>query len=275
MARRSSAFPWRPKIPIVPRRSVLAWHGRRRIPAGSRATLSPGGGDNGGAARAPRHWRAMSLDGDEEREVESCSRMRCTRLVLVRHGHIERHGAMCGQTDVPLTPLGERQAAALGKRHLRAEVVYASPLRRARETARWLTEDVRCEPGLQEICCGRLEGAQLAAIQREYPDLWAAHEAQDDDDFRWPGGESYRELRERCVRLHAAIAARHAGQRVVIVTHAGVITQVIGHLTGTPPARWSRFRVGNTSITELDWAGERGSIQSFDVRDHLEPALQT
>jgi broad specificity phosphatase PhoE len=182
---------------------------------------------------------------------------------------------MCGQTDVPLTLLGCTQAAALGRKRLRADAVYSSPLRRARQTAQPITDEIRCEPALGEIDCGRLDGAPFAAIQRDHAELWAANQAQHDDDFRWPDGESYRELRARSIQALKVIAALHAGQRVVLVTHAGVISQVIGHVMGTPPARWSLFRVGNASTTEIHWTGDRGTLRSFDVRDHLAPALRT
>jgi broad specificity phosphatase PhoE len=200
--------------------------------------------------------------------------MHSTRLVLVRHGHVATHGVLCGWTDLPLSELGHRQAEVLAST-LRVDLVYASPLRRARDTARHLELDAHYELGLREIGCGNLDGKPLAEIQRDAPRLWAANEAQGDDDFRWPAGESYRELRRRSIAALVAITARHPGQRVGIVTHAGVITQVLGYLNGTPAARWSAFRVGNASTTEIDWLVERGTVRSYDVRDHLEPQLRS
>jgi broad specificity phosphatase PhoE len=202
-------------------------------------------------------------------------------LVLVRHGHTVMNGGspdpvMCGWTDLPLTPLGEQQAALL-EGTLGAGVVYTSPLRRARDTARRCAAGVDpiADPALREIGCGRLEGVPIRQVQRDHPEAWARNAAQTDDDFRWPGGESYAELRRRAVGAISAIAARHPAARVAIVTHAGVITQLLGHLTGTRPARWSAFRVGNASLTEVRWAGDRGELLAYDVRAHLPPSLRT
>lgn len=207
--------------------------------------------------------------------------MSSTDLVLIRHAQTAMNGGspdpvMCGWLDLPLTAIGEQQAAALAHR-VEAEVVYTSPLRRARDTARRCAENaaLRAEPGLREIGCGRLEGVPLRVVERDYPEAWARNAAQIDDDFRWPGGESYAELRRRALASIDAIAARHGAARVAVVTHAGVITQLLGHLRGERPARWAAFRVGNASITEVAWARGHGEVRAFDVRAHLPPALRT
>jgi broad specificity phosphatase PhoE len=187
-----------------------------------------------------------------------------------------RDPVMCGWTDLPLTLIGEQQARCL-ERCVRADVVYASPLRRARDTALHCAAgaELICEPGLREISCGQVDGVPIREVQRVYPALWERNAAEIEDGFRWPGGESYAELRERAVSSIIAIAARHPSARVAMVTHAGVITQLLGHITRTRPARWSAFRVGNASITELAWVGDRGEILAYDARDHLPPALRT
>ncbi len=204
-----------------------------------------------------------------------------TRLVLVRHGHTVMNGGspdpvMCGWTDLPMTPLGEQQVACLDHA-IACDVVYTSPLRRARDTAAHVVTDrsATSEPGLREIGCGRVDGMLLREVERAYPDLWAHNQAEADDAFRWPGGESYAELRSRVVSTVDAIVERHPDARVAIVPHTGVITQLLGLLSGVSAARWSTFRVGNASISEVDWERGAGVVRSFDVRDHLPANLRT
>lgn len=188
---------------------------------------------------------------------------------------------LSGTTDLPLTELGHRQASALAHAGAfdRVDHVYASPLSRALATAAPVAEHVELDvvrrPGLEEIHCGELDGIAIDAVRTRFPAVWATNEAQCDDTFRWPGGESYLELRERSVATVSEIASTHRGARVAVVTHAGVISQLIGAIRGVPPARWSAFRVGNASITELDWGPGGGSVVAFDRRDHLPAALQT
>lgn len=202
-----------------------------------------------------------------------------TRLILIRHGHTSSNSSggvrMSGWTDTPLSGRGRRQVACLARRLSSepASVLYSSPLLRALETARPAAEaagaELRLEPDLREIHCGEVDGWPVEDVRRKYPQLWEANLRQDDEGFRWPGGESYRELRERSLGALRRIAAAHPGERVLVVTHAGVISQAVGCLRGVGPACWERFRPDNGSLTELDWEGETGRVVSYDDRGHL------
>jgi 2,3-bisphosphoglycerate-dependent phosphoglycerate mutase len=208
--------------------------------------------------------------------------MRVTRLLLIRHGHTAENGPhrrarMSGVTDVPLSGLGHRQICALRDRLLtcgeRFPGIYTSPLTRARETARALEraglgELHECD-GLREIDCGEYDGMLIEEVKRRSPGLWEANLRQDDADFRWPGGESYRDFRSRCIESLRANAERHAGARVAVVTHAGVISQVLGWSHEESPARWECFRPGNASLTEVEWQAGTIRLASFDDRGHL------
>ena len=204
--------------------------------------------------------------------------------MLIRHAHARGNGGngcrpvLQGRTDSPLSSRGEQEARLL-RGHLGAgppfSAIYASPLRRARETAAPLsTSGLGCLQlcaDLQEIDCGTLDGMPLDDVRGRYPELWAANLRQADEQFRWPGGESYREFRERCLAIAAELAARHRG-RIALVTHAGVVSQVIGALTGLSPARWEVFRPGHTALTEIEWGTRGARVLSFDARPHLQPA---
>ena len=208
-----------------------------------------------------------------------------TRLILIRHGHIaanagEHDAPMAGWTDLPLGPQGRQQVERLRQRLLlgaRFDAIYSSTLCRAAETARVLAAaglgPLRLRPALREINCGYVDGLPLGDVQRKFPELWRENFRQARDDFRWPGGESYREFRHRCISAVQAIAADHASGRVAIVTHAGVISQIIGSMRGLSPACWQPYRPGNASVSELAWCGSRAVLVSFDCRAHLAGAL--
>ncbi|WP_437282163.1 histidine phosphatase family protein [Sorangium sp. So ce375] len=201
-------------------------------------------------------------------------------LILARHGRTAGNRAglatpMSGWTDTPLDERGREEAETLGRRLAGGpafDAVYASPLSRALETARIAAGawgPVRPHDGLREICCGDVDGHPIEEVKSRHAALWEAHLRQADDDFRWPGGESYRELRARCLAAIQAIAAAHPGQRVLVVTHAGVIGQILGALHGIPAACWEAFRSGNASLTSLSWQGDRGVLLRFDDREHI------
>ncbi len=187
---------------------------------------------------------------------------------------------MSGWTDTSLSDRGRLQVACLARRISSepAAVVYTSPLLRAQETARPVAAaagaELRLEPDLREIHSGEVDGWPVEDVQRFHPGLWEANLRQDDEGFRWPGGESYRELRERSLGAVRRIAAAHPGERVLVVTHAGVISQIVGCLRGIGPACWERNRPENCSLTELDWQGETGRVVSYDDRGHLEGEIE-
>jgi broad specificity phosphatase PhoE len=186
---------------------------------------------------------------------------------------------MAGWTDLPLSQQGRREIERLGKylaRGPRYDIIYSSPLSRASDTAQLLAGaglgPLELCPGLKEINCGEVDGLPVGEVQRRFPELWRENCRQEREEFRWPGGESYREFRDRCVFTMRSIAAAHPFGRIAIVTHAGVISQIIGFIFGLSPARWELFRPGNASITELAWRGSTGVVISFDCRTHLSAA---
>jgi broad specificity phosphatase PhoE len=209
-----------------------------------------------------------------------------TTLLLVRHGHTAANdlgpdAPMSGWHDVPLSALGRWQIDALAGAYadrVRGWPLFSSPLGRARETALGLARGeaarVQVHPGLREISCGALEAVSLRDVEQQHPELWAANLRQDDDDFRWPGGESYRELRARVVGCLDQLVRETAARTLVLVTHAGVISQVMGHLTGTPPARWDAHRPGNASVTTLSWGEGHGRLLTFGDESHLAQVAQ-
>ena len=201
-----------------------------------------------------------------------------TRLLLIRHAHVDTGpgaGRLCGWLDLPLSPTGERQVTNLRHRELARErpaALYTSTLQRARDVASALGELWDLSPRLldsvREIHCGELEGRSIDDLERDERDLMSRNAAQTDDDFTWPGGESYRQLRARAVAALSEIAARHPAQCVAVVTHAGVIAQVLGILKGRPAAAWEPDRPPPLSVTEVIWGnGAPSAVVRFAAED--------
>ena len=202
-----------------------------------------------------------------------------TRLLLIRHAHVDTGpppGRLCGRLDLPLSPTGWKQIRSLRDRSPSPSsglvALYTSPLTRARATAAALgclwQMDPRIEDSLAEIDCGDLEGMAIDRIKREHPLVWAQNLAQDDDEFAWPHGESYRQFRERVLTGLARLADTHSRERIGVVTHSGVIAQVVGALRGRPAAVWEHDRPEPLSATEVAWSNGRPcSILMFSERD--------
>lgn len=155
-----------------------------------------------------------------------------TDLIIIRHGPTawNAEGRIQGSVDEPLSDAGRKRVA--GWRvpdDLRDRRWYASPKRRAWETARLLGLDPIPEPRLVEMSWGDWEGRLI----RELLDSGAMPDRHDrlGLDFRPPGGESPREMQDRLRSWLAEIAG--SGQAAVgAVAHSGLIRSLYALATG-------------------------------------------
>lgn len=195
-----------------------------------------------------------------------------TRLVLIRHAAVETRSRLCGSLDLPLSPTGRADLQALLRRPSRAEApvaLFTSTLRRATEVACELGRVWGLEPEpavwAREIDCGDVEGMPVEHLQQRLPDVWTRNEAQLDDNFAWPGGETYAHFRVRVMRGLDLAAARYPAARVVVVTHAGVVSQVLGVIKRRPACVWQPDRPGPLTATEVLWEnGGPRTVLSFN-----------
>lgn len=198
-----------------------------------------------------------------------------TRLILIRHAHVDsgKNGRrMCGWLDLPLSSTGELQLQCLRGEpsEFKPDAVYASSSLRARLTAETLAANwrlpVTTDPDLREINSGALEGMLIEEVKHRFPDLWTRNASQDDADFAWPNGETYKNFRERVFRALDLIASRHRNARIPVVTHTGVIAQAVGAIKGLSPAVWEHHRAGPLTATEVIWRdGVPVQLLSFNV----------
>ena len=134
---------------------------------------------------------------------------------IFRHGETdynkEARWQGCG-LNAPLNKSGEIQAAALAEilRPLGLEVIYASGLKRALQTAEIvagvLGVAAKVLPGLREACLGKAEGLLKNEVATIYPEIWNEwYSAQNNMDVRFPGGESKQEVQERMLGVFESL----------------------------------------------------------------------
>ena len=184
-----------------------------------------------------------------------------TEVYLVRHGETDSNiaGLFHGATDVPLNTRGRRQAELVAERVARLgglDSLHSSPLQRALVTARAIATltDLTpvIHPGLAEMHFGEAEGLTFDAMYERFEDLTPRFQDLNDHDARFPGGESRREFHARVRDALDAIVARHAGERLVVVSHAGVIGSLVAQVLGGDPNDWQQYQVANCSVTHLE-----------------------
>jgi uncharacterized phosphatase len=195
----------------------------------------------------------------------------CLEIVLIRHGESEGNAEdrMQGRSDFPLTELGRSQAHAAGSwlaaRELTWHAVYASPLRRAWETAAILRSEASlpepvAEPGLAELHAGELEGQTFREILIRFPS-YASRGVGGIGDFEEYGGEGYDAVQRRAGELYRRLIARHRdqGQRVLCVGHGGLNFQLLKLMICEPVPRVCIVRMGNCSATLVRFRERRGT----------------
>jgi broad specificity phosphatase PhoE len=170
---------------------------------------------------------------------------------LARHGETDANaeGRVQGTIDPPLNERGREQAYALAREaaSLALRALYTSQLRRARETADIVGEELGLEPRVDarfaESWRGEWEGRLIADIKAEDPEGWQGSLAVE-PGFRFPGGES---LEEHAARVEAALADVARGPLpALVVCHGGTIRRA---LAARSPERLTDLAVPNASLT--------------------------
>jgi broad specificity phosphatase PhoE len=201
-----------------------------------------------------------------------------TILTLVRHGTTEwiEQGRLHGILDAPLSARGRQEAklaaAALAKQHF--DAFYTSPLGRARETAAIIGQAIGMDPvpldGLREMNFGWMEGGRLfnfaedAPLQRKLRSAWIHFIVQ-------LSGEPRTRFGARVVESAHEIARRHPDQRVLVVIHMAVRSNMLARLVDNDPSAWVNYDgwpAGSFTEIELAPVGN-ASITRLTIDDHL------
>jgi probable phosphoglycerate mutase len=188
------------------------------------------------------------------------------RLLLVRHGEsqVMVDGVVGGPTTCSgLSHKGRAQAAALrdrfaGGAERPVDVVYSSPLPRARETTDIVLPalgngglEVQTHDELEEFRLGEADGLTWEEVRRRYGPLPSV----ENDPYRVlvPGGDSRAGFRHRVAMALADIAEQHHGQTVFVGCHGGVVSAAMAVAFGLAPNQQAvELPTVVTSVTELE-----------------------
>jgi len=198
-------------------------------------------------------------------------------LYLVRHGatQLTAEDRFSGAVGVDLSDEGRWQAARLGDRlqHEGIKALYASPLSRTVETARLVAEPCRLtletRDGLREISHGRWEGLTRREVEERYPDEYSSWN-EDPFTFAPEGGESGVAVLARALPVIREIVKRHAGDRVVVVSHKATIRLVLSSLLGFDPRGYrDRLDQAPACVNVLDFRDPvRARLMLFNDTSH-------
>ena len=191
--------------------------------------------------------------------------------------------------DVPLSPLGHRQAQALGSwisalaSDQLPDVVYSSPYLRARQTAHAAlavmgdaghpVPQVRLDHRLRDREMGVLELLTPATIRDRFPQEAQERRRVGDLSYRPPGGESLLDVASRLRGFLRDLTEADDGNRVVIVAHDATVLMlrsITEDLTGQDIDEvMSCEPVANASLTRWERRGGRLRLVDYNRTDHL------
>ncbi len=176
-----------------------------------------------------------------------------TKMLLIRHAQARAADGNYGP-DIPLTPLGVRQAHLLaspfpGADQIRA--IYCSPFPRAVQTATPLAASLSLELVIESaIREFEVDPGPIQEVLSKRTDvlLWRPEQRGARD------GETIQQFFSRVADVCDGLCAAHRDETIALVTHAGTIDAIFRWALGIQPDQpWTfEFSVGNASISEIE-----------------------
>ncbi|CAF1878961.1 BnaC02g02760D [Brassica napus] len=215
------------------------------------------------------------IDASKEFKWGEDVKSEVTEIVLVRHGETTWNaaGRIQGQIESDLNEIGQKQAVAIAERLGKEErpiAIYSSDLKRAKDTALKIAETCFCSkvtevPELKERHVGSLQGLYWKEGAEKEPEAYSAFFSSQNDLEIPGGGESFDQLCERSMNALERIAKKHKGERVIVVTHGGVLRAIYMRITQASSAG----KLLNASVNVVHFSDEKWIIDSWSDVSHL------
>jgi len=198
------------------------------------------------------------------------------RLYLIRHGRTRwnREEVFRGTVDVPLDEVGRREAEKVAEalRERGIEVVYSSPLSRAKETAEAIA--ARCKvplcimEELRDLDFGEWQGLSRLEVKERYPELYNLWE-REPHRVAFPGGEDLDAVLRRVARALQKIREAHPNQGVALVSHRVVLKVLTCFLLGLDNSHFWRILHDTAAISCFSFDGTKWIVQCLNDTCHL------
>ena len=158
------------------------------------------------------------------------------KLYIVRHGQTGYNidNKVCGISDVELTSLGKQQAKMASEqlKDISLDMIFASPLQRAHETAK-----------IQEINFGKFEGIVNNEEFQYYKQNHGLH---------YPGGESLFQVVHRVYSFLEELENKYPDKNILVVCHGGIVRVIHSYFHDM------------TNEELMTWLPENCCIQSYE-----------
>jgi len=176
------------------------------------------------------------------------------RLDLLRHGETELGGGLRGSLDDALTPLGWRQMREAVAQHVAWDRIISSPLQRcarfAEELSAQLGLPMHLAPDAQELHFGDWEGVSAAQLMETDAEglglFW-----ENPYTFTPPNAEPVLAFSERVLGAVRRIQAAHDGERILLISHGGVMRLLLAQARGLPREQLLQVTVAHGGLFSI------------------------
>ena len=202
--------------------------------------------------------------------------MKETEIILIRHGETEWNSQqrMQGHSNSDLSSVGQAQIQALGQwmKNVPFDHIYSSDSLRAKQTAEAITHfsghELQFDQRLREKNLGVFEGLTSEEARERHPEVFRLFKTAG-SKYVIDEGESTQQLQDRALEIVDEIRIKHPEERVLLVTHGGLIRVVMKHSLGLSLETPTRFLIRNTGVFRLVWE-DKWLVSQMGGVSHLE-----
>jgi probable phosphomutase (TIGR03848 family) len=195
-----------------------------------------------------------------------------TTFLLLRHAHsvANKAGILAGQLEgIGLSKDGIAQVNKLTSsfENLKIDRIISSPMQRCLETvegiARSKRKRISIDERLIEMNYGSWSGKKLSKLSRMKE--WKVIQTKP-SAFRFPQGESFKELEERIESLLKDLSRKYPKETILIITHGDIVKIAASLSVGSGLNNFQKFAVDPCSLTTLSWGSKARMLLTFNQK---------
>jgi len=195
-----------------------------------------------------------------------------TTFLLLRHAHsvANKAGILAGQLEgIGLSKDGIAQVNKLTSsfENLKIDRIISSPMQRCLETvegiARSKRKRISIDERLIEMNYGSWSGKKLSKLSRMKE--WKVIQTKP-SAFRFPQGESFKELEERIESLLKDLSRKYPKETILIITHGDIVKIAASLTVGSGLNNFQKFAVDPSSLTTLSWGSKARMLLTFNQK---------
>lgn len=196
------------------------------------------------------------------------------KLLIIRHGETawNKEKRMQGRCDIPLNEEGIRLARETGKgmQNIPIDLIISSPLQRALETAKLVTEGrdipLITDERIQEMSFGDWEGECVLTSDKIDPQFMVDFYKNPAGCVVPPNGESFQDVIDRTRDFIEDIIGRpqYQDKTILIATHGAASRCLLCHFFEDKTDIWRGGVPKNCSVTTVEIENGEGRVVSLD-----------